>query len=181
MMYISMCGTGVGFSVESQNVGQLPQIKKQTGKKSDTHVITDSKEGWCDALTLGLKTWFDGKDIDFDFSELRPAGARLKTMGGKSSGPEPLRALLAFARRKILAKQGRRLSNIDVHDICCKIGEVVVSGGVRRSATISLSDLDDLGDARRKNGPILHHRAPAHDGEQLRRLYRKAVRRAIPR
>ena len=144
MMYISMCGTGVGFSVESQNVGQLPQIKKQSGKKLDSYTVADSKEGWCDALTLGLKTWFDGKDIDFDFSELRPAGARLKTMGGKSSGPEPLRSLLSFARRKILEKQGRRLQNIDVHDICCKIGEVVVAGGVRRSATISLSDLDDV-------------------------------------
>ncbi|MDP2598271.1 MAG: ATP cone domain-containing protein [Candidatus Liptonbacteria bacterium] len=143
IMYISMCGTGVGFSVESQNVQKLPQIKKQTGKKLSTNVIEDSKEGWCKALTLGLETWFDGKDIDFDFSLLRPAGARLKTMGGKSSGPEPLRALLSFARAKILSKQGRRLSNIDVHDICCKIGEVVVAGGVRRSAMISLSDLDD--------------------------------------
>ncbi|HVO28642.1 MAG TPA: ATP cone domain-containing protein [Candidatus Paceibacterota bacterium] len=143
IMYISMCGTGVGFSVESQNVQKLPQIKKQAGKKLATHVVRDSKEGWCDALTLGLRTWFEGKDIEFDLSQLRPAGARLKTMGGKSSGPEPLRALLAFARAKILARQGRRLSNIDVHDICCKVGEVVVSGGVRRSAMISLSDLDD--------------------------------------
>ena len=143
IMYISMCGTGVGFSVEGQTVQALPQIKKQTGKKLGMHVIADSKEGWCDALTLGLQTWFDGKDVDFDFSELRPAGARLKTMGGKSSGPEPLRALLMFARKKIISRQGRRLSNIDVHDICCKIGEIVVSGGVRRSAMISLSDLDD--------------------------------------
>ncbi|MEK7507562.1 MAG: ATP cone domain-containing protein [Patescibacteria group bacterium] len=143
IMYISMCGTGVGFSVEGQTVQGLPQIKKQTGKKLSTHVIADSKEGWCDSVTLGLKTWFEGKDIDFDFSQLRPAGARLKTMGGKSSGPEPLRSLLAFARKKILSRQGRRLSNIDVHDICCKIGEIVVSGGVRRSAMISLSDLDD--------------------------------------
>ncbi len=143
IMYISMCGTGVGFSVESQNVQKLPQIKRQHGKKLKTHVVADSKEGWADALTLGLRTWFEGKDIDFDLSLLRPAGARLKTMGGKSSGPEPLRSLLAFARAKILAKQGRRLSNIDVHDICCKIGEVVVAGGVRRSAMISLSDLDD--------------------------------------
>lgn len=143
MMYISMCGTGVGFSVESQYVQKLPQIKRQTGKKLSTHVIADSKEGWCDALTLGLKTWFDGRDIEFDFSQLRPAGARLSTMGGKSSGPEPLRSLLRFSRAKILARQGRRLSNIDVHDICCKIGEIVVSGGVRRSAMISLSDLDD--------------------------------------
>jgi ribonucleoside-diphosphate reductase alpha chain len=145
IMYISMCGTGVGFSVESQNVQKLPQIKRQVGgkKKIKKHVVADSKEGWADALTLGLKTWFDGKDIEFDLSELRPAGERLKTMGGKSSGPEPLRSLLSFARAKILAKQGRRLSNIDVHDICCKIGEVVVAGGVRRSAMISLSDLDD--------------------------------------
>ncbi len=143
IMYISMSGTGAGFSVESQNVQKLPQIKRQTGKKLKMHVVGDSKEGWADALTLGLRAWFDGKDIDFDLSQIRPAGARLKTMGGKSSGPEPLRSLLAFAKAKILAKQGRRLSNIDVHDICCKIGEVVVAGGVRRSAMISLSDLDD--------------------------------------
>ncbi len=143
IMYISMCGTGVGFSVESQTIQQLPQIKKQVGKKLPTHVIEDSKEGWCDALTIGLKAWFNGKDITFDYSKLRPAGARLKTMGGKSSGPEPLRALLDFARRKIFANQNKRLSNIDAHDIICKIGEVVVSGGVRRSAMISLSDLDD--------------------------------------
>ncbi len=144
IMYVSMCGTGAGFSVESSNVQKLPQIKKQTGKKLDTFVIPDSKEGWCDSLTLGLKTWFDGKDIEFDFSQLRPAGARLMTMGGKSSGPDPLRSLLAFARNKIISRQGRRLSNVDVHDICCKVGEIVVAGGVRRSAMISLSDLDDV-------------------------------------
>ena len=143
IMYLSMCGTGVGYSVESQNIQQLPQIKKQTGKKLKTHVVDDSKEGWCDALTLGLKTWYDGADIDFDLSKLRPAGARLSTMGGKSSGPEPLRNLLTFARERIMDRQGRRLRNIDAHDIICKIGECVVAGGVRRSAMISLSDLDD--------------------------------------
>ncbi len=143
IMYISMCGAGVGFSVESQNVGELPLIKKQTGKKLATHVVEDSKEGWADALTLGLKTWYEGKDIDFDYSKIRPAGARLKTMGGQASGPEPLRQLLTFSRSKILGKQGKRLTNIDVHDICCKIGMCVVAGGVRRSAMISLSDLDD--------------------------------------
>jgi len=143
IMYLSMCGTGVGYSVESQNIQQLPQIKKQSGEKLKTHVIQDSKEGWCDALTLGLKTWYSGKDIDFDFSKLRPAGARLKTMGGKSSGPDPLRNLLTFSRERILARQGRRLRNINAHDIICKIGECVVAGGVRRSAMISLSDLDD--------------------------------------
>ncbi len=143
VMYISMCGTGVGFSVESQNIQSLPQIEFQSGEKLSTHVIADSKEGWCDALTLGLETWFAGKDIEFDYSLLRPAGARLKTMGGKSSGPEPLRDLLNFTRATIFKRQGRRLQNIDAHDILCKIGEVVVSGGVRRSAMISLSDLDD--------------------------------------
>lgn len=143
IMYISMCGTGVGFSVESQNVQRLPQIKKQSGEKLSTYAIDDSKEGWSDALVFGLTAWYDGKDVEFDFSSLRPAGARLKTMGGKSSGPDPLRQVLQFARTKILAKQGRRLSNIDVHDLICKIGEIVVAGGVRRSALISLSDLDD--------------------------------------
>ncbi len=143
IMYLSMCGAGVGFSVEHQTVEQFPQIKKQAGEKLPTFVIKDSKEGWADALVFGLETWFDGKDVDFDFSELRPQGARLKTMGGRSSGPEPLRAVLEFSRRKILAKQGRRLSPLDVHDVICKIGEVVVMGGVRRTALISLSDLDD--------------------------------------
>ena len=143
IMYVLMCGTGVGFSVEQQTVQQLPQIKRQAGKKLKTHVIEDSKEGWADALTIGMEAWFGGKDIEFDFSGLRPAGARLHTMGGRSSGPAPLREVLRFAREKILANQGRRLQPIDVHDIICKTGEVVVMGGVRRSALISLSDLDD--------------------------------------
>jgi ribonucleoside-triphosphate reductase len=143
IMYISMCGTGVGYSVESANIQALPQIAFQTGEKLETHVVADSKEGWCDALTLGLKTWYDGKDIEFDYSLIRPAGARLQTMGGKASGPEPLRSLLAFSRERILGRQGRRLRNLDAHDLICKIGECVVAGGVRRSAMISLSDLDD--------------------------------------
>ncbi len=143
IMYISMCGTGVGYSVESANIQALPQIAYQTKEKLQTHTVADSKEGWCDALTLGLKTWYEGKDVDFDFSLIRPAGARLATMGGKASGPEPLRNLLAFSREKILSRQGRRLRNIDAHDIICKIGDCVVAGGVRRSAMISLSDLDD--------------------------------------
>lgn len=143
IMYLSMMGCGVGFAAESENVQQLPQIMRQSGEKLPTHVIDDSKEGWCDSLTLGLRTWYAGKDIEFDFSAIRPAGARLKTMGGKASGPEPLRSLLGFARERILTRQGRRLRNIDAHDIICKIGECVVAGGVRRTAMISLSDLDD--------------------------------------
>ncbi len=143
IMFLLMNGAGVGFSVEHQTTQLFPQVQKQTGKLLPVHVIEDSKEGWGNALTLGLTTWFEGKDIDFDFSKIRPAGSHLKTMGGKASGPDPLRNLLEFSRRKILARQGRRLRPIDVHDIICKIGEVVVMGGVRRSALISLSDLDD--------------------------------------
>lgn len=143
IVYILMCGTGVGFSVESKNIQSLPQIKMQSGKQLPTFVVPDTKEGWADALILGMKTWFSGSDIEFDFSLLRPAGARLKIMGGKSSGPKPLMDLLGFTRERILRRQGRHLRNIDAHDIICKIGECVVSGGVRRSALISLSDFDD--------------------------------------
>ncbi|ETB64184.1 TPA: ribonucleoside-triphosphate reductase [Candidatus Nomurabacteria bacterium] len=152
IVYILMCGTGVGFSVESKNVQSLPQIKNQTGKKLPTYIVPDTKEGWADSLVLGMKTWFDGNDIEFDFSGLRPAGARLKTFGGKSSGPKPLIDLLGFTRERILKRQGRHLRNIDAHDIICKIGECVVSGGVRRSALISLSDLDDSEMRDAKNG-----------------------------
>ncbi|MFA6430599.1 MAG: ATP cone domain-containing protein [Candidatus Paceibacterota bacterium] len=143
IMYISMCGTGVGFSVESQNVQSMPQIKFQTGKKLPDYVIADSKEGWADALAFGMKTWFDGNDVNFDYSKIRPAGARLKVMGGKASGPEPLIRLLNLVRSKVMKRQGRRLTNLDAHDIICSIGDCVVAGGVRRSALISLSDLDD--------------------------------------
>jgi ribonucleoside-triphosphate reductase (thioredoxin) len=140
--YISMCGTGVGYSVESQNIQKLPQIKYQSGKKRSVFVIPDSKEGWADSIAHGMTIWADGEDVEFDYSKIRPAGARL-SFGGKASGPDVLRELLDFIRMKMLAKQGKRLSNIDAHDILCKIGEIVVSGGVRRSALISLSDLDD--------------------------------------
>ncbi|MCD6055902.1 MAG: oxygen-sensitive ribonucleoside-triphosphate reductase, ribonucleoside-diphosphate reductase alpha [Gammaproteobacteria bacterium] len=156
VMYVSMCGTGVGFSVETQNIQTLPIVAYQSGEVLASHIVEDSKEGWCDALYLGLTTWYEGKDISFDYSRLRPAGARLKTMGGKSSGPEPLRTLLQFARQKILSRQGRRLSNIDAHDILCKIGEIVVAGGVRRSAMISLSDLDDDAMRDAKKGPFYY-------------------------
>lgn len=143
IMYISMCGCGVGFSVEEQTVDLLPKVAKQKKTAPTKYVIDDSKEGWATAFVDGLKAWFDGKDYDFDYSQLRPAGARLKTMGGRSSGPAPLRELIDFSRAKILARQGGKLSTLDVHDICCKIGEIVVAGGVRRSAMISLSDLHD--------------------------------------
>ena len=152
IVYILMCGAGLGFSVEEQTIGQLPIIKRQIREKPSTFVIPDTREGWADALALGLKTWAAGKDVIFDYSGLRPRGARLKTTGGRSSGPDPLRNLLDFTRERLLARQGRRLKTIDAHDIICKIGEVVVSGGVRRSALISLSGLDDMEMREAKNG-----------------------------
>ncbi len=143
IMYVSMCGAGLGFAVEWENVQKFPQIKKQTKGTVPTHVVIDSKEGWADAFVKGLDAWFDGKDMKFDYSMIRPAGARLETAGGKASGPQPLMDLMEFAKRKILSKQGRRLSNIDMHDLICQIGLIVVAGGVRRSALISLSELED--------------------------------------
>ena len=143
IMYVSMCGAGLGFAVEWENVQQFPQIKKQTGEKPAIHVVGDDKEGWANAFVAGLTAWFNGKDIKFDYSLIRPAGARLQVAGGRASGPQPLMDLMEFAKRKILAKQGRRLSNLDLHDIICQIGLIVVAGGVRRSALISLSELDD--------------------------------------
>ncbi|MEI6296039.1 MAG: ATP cone domain-containing protein [bacterium] len=152
MMYVLMCGTGIGFSVERQNVEVLPIIKRQTGKKLPVHTVLDSKEGWADALILGLDTWAEGGDVDFDYSQVRPQGSRLATMGGRASGPEPLKALLDFSRSQMMLRQGRHLTTVDVHDIICKIGEVVVMGGVRRSALISLSELDDPEMRDAKNG-----------------------------
>jgi ribonucleoside-triphosphate reductase (thioredoxin) len=143
IMYVSMSGTGVGFAVESTNAEKFPQIDLQTGDKPQVHVVADSKEGWADSLTVGMKAWALGKDIAFDYSEVRPEGTRLKVMGGKASGPAPLERLHGFARQVMLARQGKRLRPIDLHDIICMIGDCVVAGGVRRSAMISLSELAD--------------------------------------
>ena len=156
ILYVSMSGTGLGFTVESQAIHQLPQIQMQTGKKIETYVVGDSKEGWAGALVHGMETWYAGKEVEFDFSLVRPAGERLKTMGGKASGPEPLRELLDYTRGKILRRQGRRLTNLDVHDIICKTGDCVLAGGVRRTALISLSDLDDTDMRHAKDGAFYY-------------------------
>lgn len=143
IMYVSMCGAGCGFSVEPENVGKFPQIQKQNGKMAPKIVVEDDKIGWCNAFVKACEAWENGFDVEIDYSLIRPAGAKLSTMGGRASGPEPLREVMQFTRRKMLAKQGRRLSTLDLHDIICQIGLVVVAGGVRRSALISLSSLDD--------------------------------------
>ena len=142
-LIISMNGCGVGFSVESKYVEKLPRVMRQNEEPVKTYVVEDTTEGWADALQIGLTTWFEGGDIVFDFSLLRPAGAILKTKGGRSSGPEPLRKMLSFVRERILARQGSFLRSIDAHDIMCEVGNAAVSGGMRRTAMISLFDFDD--------------------------------------
>lgn len=143
IMYVSMCGAGCGFSVEPENVEKFPQIQKQTGGKLKKIVVEDSKEGWAKSFVEACTAWANGEDVDIDYSGIRPAGAPLLTMGGRASGPAPLQELMAFTKRKMLARQGRRLTTLDLHDIICQIGLIVVAGGVRRSALISLSVLDD--------------------------------------
>jgi ribonucleoside-diphosphate reductase alpha chain len=142
-LIISMSGCGVGFSVERKYVENFPRIKRQLGKKPVTFVVADSAEGWADALRFGLQTWFEGGDVNFDLSHLRPAGAPLRTKGGRASGPEPFRVMLDFVRARILARQGSFLRPLDAHDIMCAVGNAAVSGGVRRTAMISLFDADD--------------------------------------
>jgi len=143
IMYVSMCGAGCGFAAEQSNVSQFPTIKKQTGKLAPTIVVDDSREGWCDAFAKAANIWTSGLDVDIDYSKIRPAGAKLKTMGGRASGPEPLQNLMKSVRQKILSRQGKKLTTLDLHDTICQVGEIVVAGGVRRSALISLSELQD--------------------------------------
>lgn len=143
MFYILMCGTGVGFSIEHQFIDQMPTVAKWTGDGAGVYVVEDSRKGWADSLMAGLNSWFAGKDIEFDYSKVRPRGARLKTMGGRASGPDPLKKLHDFCRKTISRAQGRQLTSLELLDICNMIADVVVVGGVRRSSQISFSDLDD--------------------------------------
>lgn len=152
LLYILMQGTGCGFSVESVHIDKLPTVMKQTGEAPGTLVVADSTEGWCEALRIGLEHWFNGKDIKFDYSEIRPAGTPLRTKGGRASGPEPLRQLLDYARKMLLNHQGRRLSSLNCHDLACFIGGIVQVGGVRRSAEISISEPGDEKMRRAKMG-----------------------------
>ena len=141
-MFILLCGTGVGFSVERQFVTKLPEVP-QLFQSDTTIVVKDSKEGWAKALRQVIALLYSGEIPKWDVSRVRPAGARLKTFGGRASGPAPLVDLFNFVVSKFKEAQGRKLSSIEAHDIMCKIGEVVVVGGVRRSAMISLSNLSD--------------------------------------
>ncbi|MDM8519169.1 ATP cone domain-containing protein [Anaerolineales bacterium HSG6] len=156
-LIISMSGCGVGFSVERQYVENFPRIRRQKQLPPIKFAVDDSAEGWADALRIGLQTWFEGNDIHFDYSLIRASGVPLKIKGGRASGPEPLRKMLDFARTRILARQGSFLRPIDAHDIMCAIGNAAVSGGVRRTAMISLFDYDDNEMRLSKSGDFEHN------------------------
>jgi len=141
-MFILLCGTGVGFSVERQFITKLPEVP-ELFYSDTTVVVKDSKEGWAKGFRQVLALLWAGEIPQWDVSRIRPAGARLKTFGGRASGPAPLVDLFNFAITTFKNAQGRKLNSIECHDLMCKIGEVVVVGGVRRSAMISLSNLSD--------------------------------------
>jgi ribonucleoside-diphosphate reductase alpha chain len=142
-MYILLCGTGVGFSVERQYVNQLPEIPQSIEDVDTVIDVQDSKEGWAKALRKLIGHLYMGEAPSWDTSKVRPAGARLKVFGGRASGPAPLIDLFTFTTSLFKHNAGRKLSSYDCHNLMCKVGEVVVSGGVRRSAMISLSNLSD--------------------------------------
>ena len=142
-MFILLCGTGVGFSVERQSISKLPTVPEDLSDVEDIIVVQDSKEGWAKGLRKLISLLYTGDIPTWDLSKIRPAGARLKTFGGRASGPDPLNDLFNFVVGKFRGAAGRKLNSVECHDIMCKIGEVVVVGGVRRSAMISLSNLSD--------------------------------------
>ena len=143
ILFVLMAGTGVGFSAEAKHVNKLPIINDNFRMTERTISIGDSAEGWATALRKLIADLYLGNEHEWDFSKIRPEGARLKTMGGRASGPEPLKALFKFVTMVFKNAAGRKLRPIEVHDIVCKIADIVVVGGVRRSALISLSDLTD--------------------------------------
>ena len=151
-MYVLMCGTGVGFSVEYKYINKLPAVPESLEKSTTVITVEDSKQGWAKAYRELLALLWSGQIPAIDVSKVRPAGARLKTMGGRSSGPQPLINLFDFTIAKFKSATGRNLKPIECHDIMCKIGEVVVVGGVRRSAMISLSNINDIEMAQAKSG-----------------------------
>jgi ribonucleoside-triphosphate reductase len=145
LFYILMCGTGVGTSVEERYISKIPAIPKQTSAGAGIFVVPDSREGWADSLKALINALWEGRDLEFDYTKIRPRGARLVTMGGRASGPGPLKKLHEFVRATVLSAQGRQLTSLEWLDIINMIGDVVVVGGVRRSSEITFSDLaDDL-------------------------------------
>ena len=163
-LYILMCGTGFGFSVEQEEVEKLPEIPEiRSGQALKKIVIEDSKTGWADSVKTLMQSLYEGQNLYFDYSEIRLEGARLKTMGGRASGPQPLVKLHDFIRETMHNAQGRQLTSLEAHDICNQIAEIVVVGGVRRSSQISLSDLHDTDMRHAKEWPFPIKRAMANN------------------
>lgn len=164
-LYILMCGTGYGFSIQKKYVmsDTMPIVPTITSESVGTSIIEDSKAGWADSVKTLLNALYSGKDIDFDYSKIRKKGSRLKTMGGRASGPEPLVKLHLFIRETFSKAQGRKLSSLECHDICNEIAEIVVVGGVRRSSEMSISDLDDIEMRNAKNFPFPPRRYMANN------------------
>ena len=152
LMYVLMCGTGVGFSVERNFINQLPAIAETMHDTDTTIVVADSKMGWASAFRELISLLYAGKVPKWDMRKVRPAGARLKTFGGRASGPEPLDDLFHFTVGVFRKAAGRKLTSIECHDVVCKVADIVVVGGVRRSALISLSNLSDGRMAKAKSG-----------------------------
>ena len=152
MMYVLMCGTGVGFSVERQYISKLPDVAEKLHDTESVIHVADSKIGWAKAYRELIAMLYSGQVPKWDTSGVRPSGAPLKTFGGRASGPEPLEDLFRFTVEIFRGASGRKLSSIECHDICCKIAQIVVVGGVRRSALISLSNLTDDRIRRAKTG-----------------------------
>ena len=152
LMYVLMCGTGVGFSVERNFINKLPVVAETFHKTDSVIVVSDSKIGWASAFRELISLLYAGKIPKWDMSKVRESGTRLKTFGGRASGPEPLDDLFHFCVGIFQKAAGRKLTSIECHDVCCKIADIVVVGGVRRSALISLSNLSDPRMAKAKNG-----------------------------
>jgi len=151
-MFILLCGTGVGFSVEREEIEKLPPVPELMNSTDDTIVVGDSKEGWAKSFRVLLEHLWSGVIPKWDTSLVRPAGEKLKTFGGRASGPGPLVDLFNFTIELFKNAHGRKLTDIECHDLMCKIGEIVVVGGVRRSAMISLSNLSSNRMAQAKVG-----------------------------
>lgn len=166
ILYVLMCGTGVGFSVEQQHVSKLPLVPEEFHESETTIVVRDSKIGWASSFRELLSLLWAGQVPKWDVGKVRPAGARLKTFGGRASGPEPLVDLFDFTVDLFRQAAGRRLTSAECHDLVCKVADVVVVGGVRRSALISLSDVNDDRMRRAKSGrwwELSPHRALANN------------------
>jgi len=151
-LYVLLCGTGVGFSVERQFISKLPDVADSFNSTETTVVVRDSKIGWASALRELISLLYQGRIPEIDYSRIRPSGARLKTFGGRASGPEPLKKLFNQYIRIFKGASGRRLNSIECHDLLCFNGEAVVVGGVRRAAELSLSNLTDERMQRAKMG-----------------------------